>query len=301
MDHEDMGSILFGRVDTLNFRRNGIPVAKNFRSLSSASSKVIDAIFNPNTKNANITSYIDKGEKELSTVLDVLKKVADDGDNLVNPAVKDIIELQGDISKTRKMMNKISVGLTRSPGRILYGEDAIKTESDVRNLAILALGKKDLAYALTEAFLKESPEIQLTMVRNLYSAVLMRSGTLGSPNGRKVADEILAATFNETGMFSTVKSQIPIELVGILHPALIKREGESFFQASKGIVQPSQVAKSIAPLPYDLIYQTAASSRLSEKVNFMNVIGGATKNKFSKFFLDFWVTHTLFPRLGSQK
>ena len=300
MDHEDMGSILFGRVDTVNFRRNGIPVAKNFRSLSSASSKVIDAIFNPNAKNANITSYIDKGEKELSTVLDVLKKVADDGDNLVNPAVKDIIELQGDISKTRKMMNKISVGLTRSPGRILYGKDAIKTESDVRNLAILALGKKDLAYAFTEAFLKESPEIQLTMVRNLYSAVMMRSGTLGSPNGRKVADEILAATFNETGMFSTVKSQIPIELVGTLHPALIRREGESFFQASKGIVQPSQVAKSIAPLPYDLIYQTAASSRLSEKINFMNVIGGATKNKFSKFFLDFWVTHTLFPRLGPR-
>jgi hypothetical protein len=300
MDHEDMGSILFGRVDTVNFRRNGIPVAKNFRSLSSASSKVIDAIFNPTAKNLNITSYIDKGEKELSTVLDVLKKVADDGDNLINPAVKDIIELQGDISKTRKAMNKISVGLTRSPGRILYGENAVKTESDVRNLAILALGRKDTAYAFTEAFLKESPEIQLTMIRNLYSAVMIRSGMLGSPNGQKVADEILAATFNETGMFSTVQSQIPIELVGTLHPALIRREGESFFQASKGIVQPSQVAKSIAPLPYDLIYQTAASSRLSEKVNFMNVIGGATKNKFSKFFLDFWVTHTLFPRLGTR-
>jgi hypothetical protein len=300
MDHEDMGSILFGRVDTVNFRRNGIPVAKNFRSLSSASSKVIDAIFNPTAKNLNITSYIDKGEKELSTVLDVLKKVADDGDNLINPAVKDIIELQGDISKTRKAMNKISVGLTRSPGRILYGENAVKTESDVRNLAILALGRKDTAYAFTEEFLKESPEIQLTMIRNLYSAVMMRSGMLGSPNGQKVADEILAATFNETGMFSTVQSQIPIELVGTLHPALIRREGESFFQASKGIVQPSQVAKSIAPLPYDLIYQTAASSRLSEKVNFMNVIGGATKNKFSKFFLDFWVTHTLFPRLGPR-
>ena len=300
MDHEDMGSIFSGRVDTLNFRRNGIPVAKNFRSLTSASSKVIDAIFNPTSKNANITSYIDKGEKELSTVLDVLKKVADDGDNLINPAVKDIIELQGDISKTRKMMNKMSVGLTRSPGRILYGKDAVKTESDVRNLAILALGKKDLAYAFTEAFLKESPEIQLTMIRNLYSAVMIKSGMLGSPNGKIVADEILAATFNETGMFSTVQSQIPTELVGTLHPALIRREGESFFQASKGIVQPSQVAKSIAPLPYDLIYQTAASSRWSEKQNFITAIGGATRNKYVKSYTDFWTTHTLFPRLGTR-
>jgi hypothetical protein len=300
MDHEDMGLLLSGRVDNLNFRRNGIPVAKNFRSLTSASHKVIDAIFNPTAKNLNVQSYLEKGEKELSTVLDVLKKVADDGENLVNPAIKDIIELQTDISKTRKMMNKMSVGLTRSPGRILYGEDAIKTESDVRNLAMLALGKKDTAYAFTEQFLTESPEIQLTMIRNLYAAVMMRSGMLGSPKGQTIADEILAATFNETGMFSTVKSQIPLDLVGTLHPALIRREGEDFFQASKGIVQPSQVARSIAPLPYDLIYQTAASSRLSEKVNFINVIGGATRNKFSKFYMDFWTNHTLFPRLGPR-
>lgn len=298
IDHEDMGLLLSGRVDNLNFRRNGIPVAKNFRSLTSASHKVIDAIFNPNPKNLNVQSYLEKGEKDLSTVLDVLKKVADDGENLVNPAIKDIIELQTDISKTRKMMNKMSVGLTRSPGRILYGDDAIKTESDVRNLAMLALGKKDTAYAFTEQFLTESPEIQLTMVRNLYAAVMMRSGMLGSPKGQTIADEILAATFNETGMFSTVKSQIPLDLVGTLHPALIRREGEEFFQASKGIVQPSQVARSIAPLPYDLIYQTAASSRLSEKVNTINLIGGATRNKFTKFYTDFWTNNTLFPRLG---
>jgi hypothetical protein len=300
MDHEDMGLLLSGRVDNLNYRRNGIPVAKNFRSLTSASHKVIDAIFNPTAKNLNLQSYLEKGEKELSTVLDVLKKVADDGENLVNPAIKDIIELQTDISKTRKMMKKMSVGFTRSPGRILYGEDAIKTESDVRNLAMLALGKKDTAYAFTEQFLTESPEIQLTMIRNLYAAVMMRSGMLGSPKGQTIADEILAATFNETGMFSTVKSQIPLDLVGTLHPALVRREGEDFFQASKGIVQPSQVARSIAPLPYDLIYQTAASSRLSEKVNFINVIGGATRNKFSKFYMDFWTNHTLFPRLGPR-
>jgi hypothetical protein len=298
MDHEDMGLLLSGRVDNLNYRRNGIPVAKNFRSLTSASHKVIDAIFNPTAKNLNVQSYLEKGEKELSTVLDVLKKVADDGENLVNPAIKDIIELQTDISKTRKMMKKMSVGFTRSPGRILYGEDAIKTESDVRNLAMLALGKKDTAYAFTEQFLTESPEIQLTMIRNLYAAVMMRSGMLGSPKGQTIADEILAATFNETGMFSTVKSQIPLDLVGTLHPALVRREGEDFFQASKGIVQPSQVARSIAPLPYDLIYQTAASSRLSEKINFINLVGGATRNKFTKFYTDFWTNNTLFPRLG---
>jgi hypothetical protein len=138
------------------------------------------------------------------------------------------------------------------------------------------------------------------MIRNLYAAVMMRSGMLGSPKGQTVADEILAATFNETGMFSTVKSQIPLDLVGTLHPALVRREGEDFFQASKGIVQPSQVARSIAPLPYDLIYQTAASSRLSEKVNTINLIGGATRNKFTKFYTDFWTNNTLFPRLGMR-
>lgn len=301
LEPENFGLLLGGRVDNLSYRRNGISVAKNHRTLTSASHKVIDSIFNPTARNADVTSYIDKGEKELATVLDVLKKVADDGENLVNPAVKDIIDLTTDISKTRKKLYKLGTAFSRSPGRIIYGEkkDAIKTIEEVKNLAKIVM-PKNTAGAFAEVFLDEAPEIQLTMIRNLYAAVMVKAGLHGSVNGNKVMNEILSATFNETGMFSTVKSEVSLDLVDVFHPASITREGETFLQASKGIVQPSQVARSIAPLPFDLIYQTAVTSRNSEISNFMQFIGGATRNKFSTFGLNFWTLHTLFPRLGSR-
>jgi len=296
---ENFNLLLGGRVDGISYRRNGISVAKNYRTLTSASHKVIDSVFNPTARNADINSYIEKGEKELATVVDVLKKVADDGENLVNPAIKDIIDLTTDVSKSRKQLYKLGTAFGRTPNRIIYGEDAIKTIPEVINLAKIVM-PKNTAGAFAEVFLDEAPEIQLTMIRNLYAAVMTKIGLPGSPNGEKVMNEILSSTFNETGMFSTVKSEIPLDLVDAFHPASITREGETFLQASKGIVQPSQVAKSIAPLPFDLLYQTAASSRLSEKVNFINLIGGATRNKFSSFVNRFWATHTLFPRLGTR-
>jgi len=299
IEPENFNLILGGRVDGVSYRRNGISVAKNYRTLTSASHKVIDSIFNPTARNADVASYIDKGEKELATVLDVLKKVADDGENLVNPAVKDIIDLTTDISKTRKKLYKLGTAFGRSPNRIIYGEDAIKTIEEVKNLAKIVM-PKNTAGAFAEVFLDEAPEIQLTMIRNLYAAVMVKAGLPGSVNGDKVMNEILSATFNETGMFSTIKSEVPLDLVDVFHPASVTREGETFLQASKGIVQPSQVARSIAPLPFDLIYQEAVTSRWSEQKNVINLFGGATRNKFSKFVTDFWSNHTLFPRLGSR-
>ena len=296
---ENFDLLLGGRVDGVSYRRNGISVAKNYRTLTSASHKVIDSIFNPTARNADVASYIDKGEKELATVLDVLKKVADDGENLVNPAVKDIIDLTTDISKTRKKLYKLGTAFGRTPNRIIYGDDAIKTIEEVKNLARIVM-PKNTAGAFAEVFLDEAPEIQLTMIRNLYAAVMVKAGLPGSVNGDKVMNEILSATFNETGMFSTIKSEVPLDLVDVFHPASVTREGETFLQASKGIVQPSQVARSIAPLPFDLIYQEAVTSRWSEQKNVINLFGGATRNKFSKFVTDFWSTHTLFPRLGSR-
>ena len=296
---ENFDLLLGGRVDGVSYRRNGISVAKNYRTLTSASHKVIDSIFNPTARNADVASYIDKGEKELATVLDVLKKVADDGENLVNPAIKDIIDLTTDISKTRKKLYKLGTAFGRTPNRIIYGDDAIKTIEEVKNLAKIVM-PKNTAGAFAEVFLDEAPEIQLTMIRNLYAAVMVKAGLPGSVNGDKVMNEILSATFNETGMFSTIKSEVPLDLVDVFHPASITREGETFLQASKGIVQPSQVARSIAPLPFDLIYQEAVTSRWSEQKNVITLFGGATRNKFSKFVTDFWSTHTLFPRLGSR-
>jgi hypothetical protein len=298
IEHDDFGLLITGRVDNSSFRRNGISVAREHRTLQSALQRSVDAVFSPQPKNLDVQSYIRQGEEKAQSAMDVLKRVADEGENLVNPAIADIIDIKTSISGIRKALNKLSVAFTVQPGRILVGEDAIKTSEDFRNLAKSVFSNKDIAGALTELFLKESPEVQLTIVRNLYAATMLKTGMHGAPTGEKVMNEILSATFNETGMFSTTKSEVPVELAGLFHPASLRREGEIFVQSSKGIVQPSQVAFSIAPLPYDLIYQTAASSRLSERINFMNLFGGVTRNRYAKAITDFWANHTLFPRLG---
>ena len=295
--NDDMASIANGRVDGISWRRNAIPVSSQFRGLQSSIVKTVDAIFNPSAKNASIQDFVKRGEEELATAVDVLKKVAINENELINPNVADIFELRQDVTTTRKNLQKIGTLLGRNPGPILYGDDAVKTSEDVRSLARSIL-PRDVADGFVEVFLDEPAEIQLTMVRNLYAATMMKVGMLGTPGGRQVADEILGVTFNETGMYSTVRSEVPQAFAELLHPASIRRTGEVFEQASKGIVQPSQVAKSIAPLPYDLLYQTAATSRLSERVNFINAIGGTTRNKFVKAYTDFWSNFTLFPRLG---
>jgi len=301
-EYDDAGLIMSGRVDGISGRRNAIPVAKRYRALTSAVNRTAKSIFDPSPYTAVTQEIVESGEKRLKTAMDILKKVADKQEGLVNPNFKEILELDADATKVQDALRKIQVLGKRSPGRILYGEDAVKTMDDVRNLANIVM-KQDIADAFAEAFVREDSEIQLTMIRNLYAAVMMKAGVHGTVNGNKFMEDVLNATFNErAGMFSTVRSEIDTDFAGLLHKAGVRYENDIPFQASRGIVQPSQVAKSIAPLPFDEIYQVAAASKLENADSKFNVLlslfGGITRNRAVKLFTDFWSNHTLFPRLG---
>jgi hypothetical protein len=299
-DNDDAGLLMTGRVDGVSYRRNGIPVARRSRVLSSALNRTAKSIFDPSPSTATTDEIIASGQKRLKTTTEILKKVADREEGLINPELSQLFELDADVSKAQEALQKIQTLGSRAPGRIVYGEDAIKTVEDVRNLANLAMPQEN-ADAFAEAFLNESPEIQLTMIRNLYAGVMVKAGLHGNAGGEQLMDEILSATFNEkAGMFSTVRSEIDSELAGLLHKGGVRYENDVAYQSSRGIVEPSQVANSIAPLPFDDIYQVASGSKFAEKVNFINFVGGATRNNAVRKFTDFWTTHTLFPRLGTR-
>jgi hypothetical protein len=299
-DYEDSGLIYGGRVDGISARRNGIPVAKGYRTLTSAVNRTARDIFDPTPSTATTKDIVEQGEARLKTTMDILRKVADKEENLVNPNFKEIFELDADLNKTQQALLKMKTLTKRSPGRILYGEDAIKTIDEVRNLAVLVMPER-IADGFAEAFLNELPEIQLTIIRNLYAGVMLKSGLHGVPGGDDFMNEVLNATFNErAGMFSTVNSEISSEFAGVLHKGGVRWENDVPFQSSRGIVQPSQVANSIAPLPFDDIYQVAAMGKFSQERNFLSVLGGATRNNLVRKFTNFWVTHTLFPRLGTR-
>ena len=294
---DDFDTLLSGPVDGVSFRRDGIPVARFYRNMTSAVHRTAYDLFNPTIGAKATDEAIRQNDEGLKSIMDTLKTVSNDSEVLLNPNIEDIFQLQSNVRSARKIAYQIGTGLSRSPGRILWGDNSIKTVESVRNLANQVMDTK-FADAFAEAYPNESAEVQITMIRNLYNAFMIKIGMYGSPGGKAQAEEILAKTFNETGMLSTTRSEVPLEWVDEISPNLIRYENDIPFQASKGIIEPSQMTDGIAPLPYDLLYQYAATSKLSEKTNFTNLLGGATRNNFVRKYTDFWADLTLYPRLG---
>ena len=297
-DIDDFNRLLTSRVDGISYRRNGIPSASFSRRIAVTAEKTARAIFTPTITARTSPEDLARIDNEKEKAMDILKTVADSDDTLINPNVGEIFNLENNVSFVQKRLEKIGVGLSRSPGRILFGNDAIKTSQDFRSLANLATGNPRIADAMVESFLDETVENQITIVRNLYQAVMMKAGMNGSPGGEAHMAQILASTFNELGMGTTVRTEIPLNFADVLSPSAFRMENDVPLLTGKGVIQPSQLTEGIAPLPYDLIYQYGAASKLSQKINFTNALGGATKNNAVRLYTDFWANLTLFPRLG---
>ncbi len=294
VDIDDRNLLLQGNLDGVSFYRNAIPVSKSYRKLTSSVHQTADAIFNPSAANAGIAKSVDN--IRLGTAMDILTKVSNERDILVNPAMADLLKLEKDVNA----IHKAGRLLQRSPGRILYGEDAIKTVDEVRNLAAQVV-RRDLADTIAFEFLNQSEEYQRTIVRNLSYGFMLKQGMIGTPDGKNQMSEILNATFNEkAGMYSTARSEVPQHFVGRVSREAYNLENDVAVQSSKGIVQLSQTAEGTAPLPYEIIAENAAMTKLNEKVRFMTALGGITRNKVVRNYSNFWSTFTLAPRLGSR-
>lgn len=294
---DDFNRLLTNRVDGISYRRNGIPSATFSRKISVAAVNTARSIFSK-TANAKTTpevlALIDN-EKELA--MDVLTTVSKTDENLINPLLKEALDAAKDVTKTQRGLQKLAASFARSPGRILWGDRAIDTVENFRNLAKQVF-KPRVADALTEQFLDESVATQITMVRNLYQSVMIKAGMMGNPGGEQHMATILASTFNPLGMGNTTRTEIPLDYIDDIIPAAFRMEQDVPVMTGKGIIQLSQIQDGIAPLPYDDIYQYGAQSKLSQKINFLNVMGGVTKNNIVRKYTDFWANFTLFPRLG---
>lgn len=294
---DDFNRLLTSRVDGVSYRRNGIPSANFSRKISASVEKTARAIFSPTISAKTSPEVLAKVDEERQAAMDILKTVADTDDTLINPNISQILELGKNVSKVQRGLERIGTALSRSPGRILFGEDGIKTAQDFRNLANEVMPTR-IADALTQSFLDETAENQLTMVRNLYQAVMMKAGMAGSPGGEAHMAQILSSTFNELGMGTATRTEIPLDFADVVNPSAFRMENDVPLVTGKGIMHLSQAVEGIAPLPYDLIYQYGAQSKLSQKVNFINALGGAAKNNAVRLYTDFWANQTLFPRLG---
>ena len=297
-DIDDFNRLLTNRVDGISYRRNGIPVASFSRRIAATAEKTARAIFSPTITAKTSPEDLARIDSAKEEAMDILKTVADSDETLINPNVGEIFNLEKNVSFVQKGLQKIGVALSRSPGRILFGEDAIKTSQDFRSLANLATGNPRIADAMVESFLDETVENQITIVRNLYQAVMMKAGMGGSPGGEAHMAQILASTFNELGMGTAVRTEIPLDFADALSPSAFRMENDVPLLTGKGVIQPSQLTEGIAPLPYDLIYQYGAASKRQAKGQTLIANGGAVRNDIIRKYTDFWANFTLFPRLG---
>jgi hypothetical protein len=297
-DIDDLGRLLTDRVDGTSYRRNGIPAANFSRKIAATIEKTARSIFSPTITAKTSPETLAKYESENKDIMALLKSTADSDDTLLNPAIGEILTLGKSVSKIQRGLDKIGSLFARSPGRILFGDDAIKTSQDFRNLAYQVFDNPRAADVLTQSFLDETVENQITIVRNLYQAVMLKAGMGGSPGGEAHMATILASTFNELGMGTSVRTEIPLDFADVINPAAFRMENDIPLLTGKGAIRPSQLVDGIAPLPYDDIYQYGAQSKLSAKISFTTLLGGGTRNNFVRRYTDFWANQTLFPRLG---
>ena len=280
------------RVDGADFYRNGIPVARRVRKFATTIQQDIEKrLFGELT--ADDIKTLDVSAKE---AVDKLKLTADKEDSLLSPMLDEVNRLNKDMDTTIARARRMA---SRSPGRILYGPQAIDTIEEVRNLLHVVGFPRHWADVMAEHFVDETVEYQVTMIRNLYAAFYKKIGMNGQAGGDSHMAELLNSTFNEkAGMTSLSRVEIPQGWEVDLPRAIYKYDNDVPVLTSRGIIHPAQVEYGIAPINFDMAFEYAAKDKLSDKINFMNAIGGVTRSVVNRAVSNFWSVFTLFPRHG---
>jgi hypothetical protein len=296
---ENATTLLNSRVDGVTYMRNGVATARNQRRISGGMATTADAIFNPSAANKSVSDKLDELQRKGMDKVAILKTVGEDIDQGINvEGIKNFTDIDKDILKARRLAEVVGRLMSRSPsgGRILIGDDAIKTAENFR-LVARQVFTRDIADFVTFEFLNSKMDEQVVILRNLYASVMYRYGLGGTPEGNQLIQEVINRTFNNrAGMTTTSRTEVPKDFTSEISEHALKLENDVPLLSARGIVQPSQIANAIGSLPYEKIMEVAAVTR--RKNSIPALFDGATRNRYVNEFVNFWTILTLFPRLG---
>jgi len=284
---ENVPLFLSGRVDGVQYFRNGVATARSQRRLGEGMARWID-------KELNFTGRTTKevGE-EGGDAFKILSTLGKEGE-LYAENIDDIKKFYKGMSRKEKLAQRFA----RSPqgGVILLGEDAYKTADNFRTVARQVL-PRDLADFVTQKFVASEANDQVVIMRNLYVGIMQRFGLDGHPDGKKLMDEILKSKFGDKEGVSIV-SQLEVNpaFADEIGKVGLKLEDDVLKYESSGIIHPFQEAGAIGSLNYIQIAQMAG--QIKSKKNLIGAMGGATQLKIADDFVNAWSVLTLFPRLG---
>lgn len=284
---ENVPKLLAGKVDGVQFFRNGIATARNQRRLDAGLGKYVDSFFNP-------VKSVEETEKLGKDAYDLFSKVGKEGDNLVAENIDDAKKFWSSMSKREKLAQKF--GRSTQGRQILLGEDALKTADVVRDTFRQVL-PRDLADFMTYKFINAEANDQVVILRNTYAAIMQRYGLDGHPKGKELIEKTLTSKFGDReGLAVVEKITVKPEFVDELGTIGLKRSDDGVHYESSGIIHPFQEAKGIASLDYMEIAETVAN--IKSKKNLIMAARGATQTHMAGEFVNAWSLLTLFPRLG---
>lgn len=284
---ENTNLLLGGRVNGIQYFRNGVAVARDQRRLGMGLGRWIDGYLNPATRNTA------KINEEGQDAFDILTKLGKDGE-LIPDDISDIKKFYKEMS----IREKIAQRFTRSPqgGVILLGENAVKTADNFRAVARQVL-PRDLADFVTQRFVTAEANDQVIIMRNMYYAIAQRFGLDGHPDGQKLIKTMLEEKFGSAEGLSIV-SQLKVnsKFADEVGKVGLKVSDDGLLYESSGIIHPFQEAGAIGSLNYIEIAQMAG--QIKSKKNLISAAGGATQLKLADDLVNAWSVLTLFPRLG---
>lgn len=276
--------LMAGRVDGMQYYRNGIPTSRNQRQIGSKFSAKVNDFLNP--------KYT---EEEGDAAWKALTTVGPQEANYVSKEVKDLEKFYKGISRKEKIAR--AMGRTPQGRSIRIGDKAIET-ADVFYDTVRNILPADLSDMLTHRFVNSTADEQVQVLRSVYTAVMQKAGLEGHAKGKQLIDETLKAKFGDVeGMSVVTQLDIPTHLSGKIKGAGIKVADGIEHYESNGLIHPFQEANAIGNLDYQLIAQTAYEIKTKKNL-VMAVAQGASSSKFSSEFVNLWSVLTLFPRLG---
>jgi hypothetical protein len=277
--------LMSGRVDGMQYYRNGIPTSRNQRQIGSRFGAKVNEFLNPKYK-----------EEEGDAAWAALTKVGPEDANYVSPEVKELETFYKGIS----LKEKAARGMSRTPQNrsIRIGDNAIETADAFYDTVRMVL-PADLSDMVTHRFVNSTADVQVQVLRSVYTAIMQKAGLEGHPNGKKLIDATLKSKFGDIeGMSIVTQLDIPAHLSGKVKGAGLKvLDGIEHYETN-GLIHPFQETNAIGNLDYQLIAQTAYE--VKSKKNIVMAVQGASQQKFASEFVNFWSVLTLFPRLGMR-
>jgi hypothetical protein len=289
---EKIPLFMAGRVDGVQYFRNGVATANTHRRLSAGLGKTIDKFINP-----GLYGSAEETLKKTDDVWDSMLKQSPEN-AFVLPEASDLKKFHDGLSRKEKIRAGLSRQLTRSAqGSVIkLGSGAVETANAFR-LTARQVMPKDMAEFMTQKFINAKQNDQIAIMKAVDYAIIERYGITGVPGGKDLAMEIINTKYGVSNAMDEI-ADLPVrpDVAQILaKDSIVYRDGVAYKKAGS-IIQPYQETNAVSSLDYFMLSQYGYEAKT--KKNLILSIPGAVSGKLSTELVNGWSLFTLFPRLG---